>query len=288
MTEVHKINHLIAKSIFFYTVLFSLAKPVHASEQCLALFADMKINSNTSPIRLVINALKNQNKDVQIPTHLKLFGRVVRVPKEIPIKTRQQLGTLKLTSDAGRDLAMVFDRTGVNKLLGHTPNKMLDILGYNETQIKDIKATKTRLVLVLYESSGHDFQASWKNLREFLGQNYGELALMLFDRYFPQLEFAALHGEKGLKLIEAEGPMKFADNLKLGEQHPDYVDFNKLTLTSSLWHFRAFLFNQLRLNGLYTGNGETATENGKQGVPEYFIKNQPIEDLKSWEAIRLI
>jgi hypothetical protein len=56
---------------------------------------------------------------------------------------------------------------------------------------------------------------------------------------------------------------------------------------SSLWEFRSFLYNELRLTELYTGTGYTQTPDGAVGVAEYFIVNQPLENLGALQVIDL-
>ena len=74
------------------------------------------------------------------------------------------------------------------------------------------------------------------------------------------------------------GPVSFKDAQK-PENQEYYVTANDINDNSSIWEIRAFLYNQLYLNELFSGDGYTHEEDGSKGLPEYFMLNQRVDEL---------
>jgi len=74
----------------------------------------------------------------------------------------------------------------------------------------------------------------------------------------------------------------------VGRSHEQYVTLERyLKSSGSLGMTRAFLYNELGLSLLFTGNGYTLTETGQVGLREYLTPNRPLTELQGHHLIDL-
>lgn len=173
----------------------------------------------------------------------------------------------KLSTDAGRDIVMLMDAQGILETFGRSGGTPpLEKIGYTRDYIKELVASGTKFKLILIKGNSGIRPATWKNLGSYLKQVYGSghIVNQLFAKHYSELQAKSFS-----ELSEYYGPtINKATNSKT------------LTAGSSLWEFRSFLYNELRLTELYTGNGFTQTPDGQRGLAEYFIVNSEINEEK--------
>lgn len=173
----------------------------------------------------------------------------------------------KLSTDSGRDIVMLMDAQGILETFGRSGSTPpLEKIGYTRDYIKELVSNGTKFKLILIKGNSGIRPATWRNLGSYLKQVYGggHTVNQLFSKYYSELQARSF-----TELAEYYGP---AINKT--------VNSKTLTAGSSLWEFRSFLYNELRLTELYTGNGFTQTPDGQRGLAEYFIVNSEISEDK--------
>lgn len=99
--------------------------------------------------------------------------------------------------------------------------------------------------------------------------------------------------EKTLEYFEEEAGFRFLDAKKnrYTQDYPPYFSYKyfcSLPKPRSAWQVRAFLYCELRLHKLFTGDGHTCNE-GDRGmrIKEYLCPNTRISDLDSTKSVVL-
>ncbi len=155
---------------------------------------------------------------------------------------------------------------------GYEPN---DILYYHKNK------TEFKLVIIPNEKS-LGLPATWENLRIVMEQAYPNTVVgSLFAKYFADLS------QRSFDEIQAQAPRRFADLKELGRDDAHHITADKLTKDSSLWEFRAFLFNIEGVAELYNGDGFTKRPDGQPGVPEFLSPNFPFNSLSDYVIMDL-
>lgn len=193
--------------------------------------------------------IENGNLD-QVPPGV--FGRILR--------GRTQKDFQSFSPDKGRRIVMLMDHEGIKEIFHRSNTRSpLDLIGYPRHLVQSLTAEGTlfRLVLV-YKPHGARI-ASWSNLHRILQDAYGvqSLPARLFEIH--RMSLKSLSFDQ----IFQNGSIPVRSS-------------NDLSESSDLQEFRAFLYHELKLNELYTGQGWTLQPSGEMGLNEYFVLNQEI------------
>jgi hypothetical protein len=191
--------------------------------------------------------------------HNHLYARILRGKVEADFST--------LSTDTNRNIVMLMDNKGLMNLLGQSSSlSPLERIGYPRDYIRELQEAGTRFKLVLIEPRSKPLLATWDNLGVSLKEAYGSSHIVsrLFEKHREELKKNSY-----LQLLENSKDKEILKNLSS----------DQLRENSEIWEFRSFLFNELRLNELYTGDGYTKTPEGERGVAEYFVANQEISSI---------
>ncbi len=206
-------------------------------------------------------------------------GRSVRVGKNVYARILRGSSNSDFTSlshDPGREIVMLMDSQGIASTFGLTGNiSPLEKIGYTREYIRELTLKGVKFKLLLMKGSTDIQSATWDNLRFYLEKVYGSehMTVQLFHRFLPTLKKYSFQ--------------QLQQQFRLGID--GHANSRSLTTNSDLWEFRSFLYNELRLTELYTGNGFTETPDGTPGLAEYFVINKPIRSdaIGSYEIIEL-
>ncbi|MBL7543214.1 MAG: hypothetical protein JNL11_05330 [Bdellovibrionaceae bacterium] len=201
-----------------------------------------------------------------------LMGRVLRGTHSSHFRT--------LTDDTTRNAVFVFDKEGLMKIAGKDGNQVLDSLGYEADYVRDLKASGTKFKLFLGTQSKELLPATYENLEATIAQTYANhpnLSTLLYLTQKYQYDLSANSGRDGIKRIEAAAPASFSQLYKLKPGHSLYMTASSMTISSTLWQFRAFLYNELRITEMHTNNGKTLNSDNTPGIPEFFAPDAPVD-----------
>ena len=201
-----------------------------------------------------------------------VMGRVIRGINETDFTT--------LTDDPRRRVIMLMDGSGIEGFSGGTRDEILGKIGYPADYIRYLLEKGTTFRLTLFPRPCDAVLADWSGLGFVLERLYDSKISALFERHrssLTTLRFAD---------IEAQGE-KMSDAYKRGSADPTFMTSERLSQDATLWQFRAFLYNELRLNELYSGDGYIRTESGERGNAEYFFVNRPISTIPGAVSVKL-
>ncbi len=227
-----------------------------ASQSCGRVLADQEILQAALSLRQGKVNLINEN----------IYGRILRGANDSDFTT--------LTSDKGRNIVMLMDSNGLSATFNNDSQiPPLERIGYTRQYIQDLKSKGVKFKLVLLKGSDKVLPATWENLGHYLNVVYGpnHNVSQLFSKYFAQLKSRSFEELKS----------KFKQDVQVN------VTSQNLGKRATLWRFRSFLYDELRLTELYAGDGFTRTPDGERGLAEYFVVNQKIESLGAHELIDL-
>lgn len=242
--------------LFIFYIFISIPRAEAGKNVCEKLF------SRSEELVLISKAIQTKNSIAAGPG---VFARILRGKRSSHFK--------RLSVDRGREIVMLMDHQGINMMFNsHDPLSPLERIGYRLDYIESLKQSGTKFKMILLKSHDEILPATWVNLGLYLKRVYGNDSVVakLYNQHLADLrayEFEYLR-------------------MKFGE-----IDRNiflaQLQKNSTLWEFRSFLYNELRLTELYHGEGYTITPNGQRGVAEYFILNQKIDEIDESELIDL-
>jgi hypothetical protein len=232
-----------------------------------------------------IDVIRTGKKPVPQPYVSGLCGRILR----------GRPGTddfEKLSDDKKRLVVMLTDSTGLSKFFGKTGYEMCVLVGHHPDHIKSkVEAGYVYKLVVFPESQG--ILATWDNVFKMaIGvypdltpyvQQHGNTLKSLVDPVTGQVSPCDLiRFENGrtqaFANIEALAGRKFMDCDQ--SDHPLFMTHEAWQKSQKgLVDLRALLYHTLHLRELYSGDGHTYDANGRKGVKEYLMLNQPILDI---------
>ncbi|MGZ3842312.1 MAG: hypothetical protein ACXVCA_09510 [Bdellovibrio sp.] len=203
-----------------------------------------------------------------------LFGRVLRG------RTKNDFDNL--SDDPNRKIIFLMDTQGLQSIRGLSTPEILKQIGYTPEYIQNLVEKHYQFKLVVFKEFPEAMPATWENVLVLINQIYPlEIGSMIANQ-LPNLKTINF-GE-----IEAQAPSKFKEIHELGPSNSDYIDDNRLLASKGeLWKVRAFLYNQLRLTELFSGNGYTQLSDGTHGAPEFIILNKAVNKLPDVKVIDL-
>ncbi len=250
-------------NIFLLVILYSVTG-LSSSLMCKAIF-----DNNLREIKVLME------KDQAFSSELTkgVFARVIRGKTEKDFET--------FTDDLSRNTVMVMDGNGLNSISGVSRNDILIKIGYTKDYINYLKEEGTSFKLVIFKDKEGLFSADWNGLGHTIKEMYPEHVYNLYTKHIENLK------NKSFEDIDALGVISLKEAYENGPESAGYINSEKLTENSSLWEFRSFLYNEMRLTELYEGNGYTKNEKGEAGLAEYFFINRMLTELSSFEIIDL-
>ncbi|XP_071479260.1 uncharacterized protein [Diadema antillarum] len=248
--------------------------------------SDLEIFLKTSIERNEGNDISDavREKEEQSPSYqTQIYGRIctTKNPETPPVN---------LSDVPGRKTAFLF---GPDTVFGalirhiHDPYAMLLKLGFLPEYIH-MKACKQKacywLVLLSADPSGTSSDAhpsspfvkpvpaTWEGLLTFLGKCYPDALLAVRAHW-------SLITSKPVEYFEEKSPVKFIQALS-DPTGPDFMTYSKflsLPKPQKDWETRLFLYCELRILELFSGDGHTWSEAGVRGEKEFMSPNYSFE-----------
>jgi hypothetical protein len=196
-----------------------------------------------------------------------MYGRIVRSKRETPYR---------LADSDRRRFVMITGPSGLRRIRGKDGFQAMIELGHSPDAIKRELAHGMRFSLVTFERPAKLHNATWQGVIDAACEHYPD---------FEDALRAALPDLRSKTLAEFEAQMRgisFSEVHAGGPCHACFLTparFRASAQTSA--DVRLFLFNELHLNELFTGDGRTLTHTGRQGVVEYVTPNVDIASLRN-------
>ena len=202
-----------------------------------------------------------------------LVGRVLRGKSDADFTS--------LSDNSERRLIFLMGADGLGKIIGLETKKILQQIGYPNAYIDDLIKQKIQFKLVVFKPTDDQPLADWDHTLELTEQVYPAVAAKI------KAQTANLK-KHSFETIQALGPEKLSVLSKSGSLNANFIDLKKLeSRGGSEWEVRAFLFNVVYLNELYSGKGKSRSEDGKETTLEYISRNRELSKLKDAALINL-
>ncbi|XP_071784647.1 uncharacterized protein [Asterias amurensis] len=198
--------------------------------------------------------------------------------------------TVKILSSApGRKTAFIFGpETACGALLAKKPYELLLHLGLLPEYIHlKVCIKKSRYWIILLSETLNTTEnpilaATWDGLKQFI---------QIF--YPAALESVLTHWDtikaNPVEFFEREVDFKFISTLSdtSGPQYMSYEKYLSLPKPQTAWQTRLFLYCELRMFELFTGDGLTCRQDGTKGEREYVSTNYDLSqiDRSNWVAV---
>jgi hypothetical protein len=174
------------------------------------------------------------------------------------------------------------DSRGLELILGQSTPELLKQVGYTPEYIQSLYQDHYTFKLVVFSANSNALPATWDNVVSLLMRAYAPGVGKIIENQLNSLK------SKSFDEIESEAPTKFAIIHKRGERDPEYITEEKLLMSKGeLWKVRSFLYHQLRLTELFSGEGYTRLSAGTRAAPEYITLNGNISELPNVKVIPL-
>ncbi|XP_038067571.1 uncharacterized protein LOC119737352 [Patiria miniata] len=241
-------------------------------------------SANNSSTRLGLSNFSDKNWKELLKSPI--YGRIC-----LTEGANRQTIPAKLSSAPGRKTAFVFGPDTVcGALLEKKPYELLLHLGFLPEYIH-LKACiqKSKYWIVLLSGSLNNQQnpivpATWEGMEELIGTCY-PAALEPVLSHWPTIK------TNPVEYFEKEVDFRFITAVSdpTGPLYMSYDKFKSLPRPQTAWQTRLFLYCELRMFELFSGDGLTCREDGTKGEKEYVCMNYELEniDRKHWLAIPL-
>lgn len=203
-----------------------------------------------------------------------LMGRVLKGKSDADFET--------LSDDRDRKIVFLLGGDGLVSLVGATTDEILAKVGYTREYIARLAHDGYRFKLVVFESTpGAEQLATWDHVVDLVARTYPGIGRRI-EAALPHLQ------RTSFAEIERQAPTRFSDVDKVGRDHADYVDEQRLRASDGpLWRVRGFLYYRVRVMELFAGDGVTRTADGTRGLKEYIGRNMPIRELPGARLVDL-
>lgn len=204
---------------------------------------------------------------------LPVVGRIIRGKREQDFET--------LTDDPTRKIVMLFDESGMHKLIGlSTRDMLLHVAGYDPDYLQHKIDEGNAFRLAVFEASGATL-ATWDGVMQVVADAYPDIAGMLVRHHgmLASMPFDEIQEAAGFRFLDIE---------KAGASDPRYMTYERYRASrGTLIETRLFLYFTLHFRELFAGDGYTYSANGERGDREYLVKNQPIAALSGAQVVEL-
>jgi hypothetical protein len=252
---------LLTSLCFVVAAQHARADPGHAAEStvCDATSGHAAITDADAYVRALHCTFKGASPRVS-----GLMGRVLKGKGDNDFET--------LSDDRDRKIVFLMGSDGLEGLVGLSNDQILAKIGYTAEYVARLEHDGYRFKLVVFKSGAGQL-ATWDHVVKLVASAYPDIAAKI-RAALPRLK------RMSFSEIEQDAPTRFAAVDRVGREHADYIDEQRLqTSDGALWQVRAFLYYRIRLTELYAGDGITRTADGKKGLKEYIAPNKPIRDL---------
>lgn len=203
-----------------------------------------------------------------------LVGRV--------LKGRAPADFARLSHDADRRVVYLMDPEGLASLVGLDGDETLARIGYRPDYVAVRRAQGYRFELVVFPARSDVVPATWDHLPGIVERAYPG-AGPLVEAHLPTLQATAFED-----LVAASGGYPWHAVRDRGRGHPRFFDAATYAQEhEEAWQTRAFLYCELRLTDLYSGDGYTREPGGSRGLAEWATGNHALADLGDLERIPL-
>lgn len=224
------------------------------------------LNSISSPddFAATWNAADRQPARVE-----ELFGRIQ--------KGKSPEDFLTMTNDADRKIIFYMGSDALEDLLVRSDYQSLIRLGYTPDYISSLLRRQHSFQLTVFNNPGELVPATWDSIAELVQKYHPSVASKVLSKLtqlklipFNEIEEMAI-SESGLPFLAVE---------EKGKDHPLFINERSLKERhGKLWEVRAFLYYQIRLTELFSGDGYTLTQDGARGVREFAGGNLTVASL---------
>lgn len=204
-----------------------------------------------------------------------IYGRILKGKAEKDFET--------LSNDSNRKIIFLMDHKALQKVICLPVHEMLKQVGYTQDYIDQLEKEGYKFRLVLFSKDAQSgLPATWDNLMHLLKMTYPASVMDRIAPYFSDLKSTPFQE------IQNQAASLFSAVNK-DKKHPEYMSVDKFLADNepTLWKARAFLYYNVRLTELYSGDGFSYDESGKRLEPEFIAPNVPLKDLKDVQVIPL-
>lgn len=223
---------------------------------------------------------------------------LARLLERVPLSGRMthgdshdpEFGRGLLSSDRWKRLSWIFGSDALPGFLGKSAREICLQLGFGEKWLDDKIPKGKKFKLAIFPSLSVDAQpATWDGIRCLVERTYPEVWPKIL-RHLPQI--------RAMRIEEIEAQANYKDGLDMlqtnlvarhggaldteGESDSEnYISLQRLLKREgTLVEVRQFLWDEVGVKGLYSGDGYTLSEDGKKGVREYLARNRRLEDIE--------
>jgi hypothetical protein len=195
-----------------------------------------------------------------------LVGRV--------LKGRVEEDFARLSHDEDRRVVYLMDPEGLASLVGLDADATLERIGYRPDYVTAKRAQGFRFELVVFHARSDVVPATWDHLPQLVEQAYPGLGAHV-EAHLPILQTSSYP-----ELVAASGGYPWHPVRDTGRGHPEFFAAARYAREhAEPWQTRAFLYCELRLTDLYSGDGYTRTPDGERGLAEWATANRALADL---------
>ena len=174
-----------------------------------------------------------------------------------------------LSADEWKRLSWVFGPEALPGFLGKSARDICLQLGFGERWLDAKLAAGLLFKLAVFPSESADARpATWDNIEFLLQTSYPEVWESKIRPHFPRIcstPFAELQAEAGYSMLEVNLVGRY-DHATGESRDARYVSLQRLLRREgTLTEVRQFLFDEIGLNGLFSGSGRTVDDAGVQG-----------------------
>ena len=210
-----------------------------------------------------------------------LSGRMIHGTPADP-----DFGTGLLSSDRWKRLSWCFAPDALEGFLGKDTYEVCLMLGFGRSWLDAKIPEGKRFKLAIFPSEEVDAKpATWEGVADLVKSNYPEVWLKV-AAHLPQIQsmsFADIEELAGYNIEKAnmKGRKGGAHDTEGESEDLNYTSLQRLLKRDgTLVQIRQFLYDELGLKKLFTGDGSTINDDGTPGPREYLAKNVALESIE--------
>ena len=200
--------------------------------------------------------------------------------------TDAMFGRGLLTSDRWKRLSWIFGPDALPMFLGKDAREICVLLGFGEEWLNDKIPKGKKFKLAIFPSKAVDAQcATWEGVTYLLEKHFPEVWPKV-SRHLPEIQ------NMGIDEIETMAGYDMCKTNLVGRRggewdtegesdDPNYTSLQRLlNREGTLVQVRQFLWDEVGIKGLFSGDGRTVNDKGERGPNEYLAKNRRLEDIE--------
>jgi len=188
----------------------------------------------------------------------------------------------RLTTDVRKRLSFIFGPDALIAFLGKGPREICLQLGLGAEWLDAKLKQGAMFKLAIFPSSSvHSTLANWDGVSNFVELYYPEVWPKV-SAHLPSIRatpFAEIESEAGYDMLKVH--LLGRDLITGDGKDPRYVSLKRLVeLEGTRVEVRQFLWDEIGINNLYSGDGKTVDDFGTTGPSEYLAKSTLISDIE--------